>query len=370
MPSMSRATVPEEFYDITSTKLLKQPEPQYLHGMFAKRAMAVSLMDLEQGGELPLPGHEIPTEGAPYMTAEEQRLDLANDILAPNVVEFVTELGKGPGHTVRLNRPRFADTTYTQASRRIATNSTISTTPTNIGSDQVSLTLDLFGGPYDSTQAAVAPIGIWQQDAKLPVHQLVKIRGMQLVRDFDKTLDAFFVALGDQAANAIYPGTIAAIASMASAHQYQWDWNSCLRAQQKLDELSIPVFPDGKRIMILTPQQVTDLGSDPEFQRQTKYDLKSSGLNPVYNASFYMSVGNWNIFKSQTLTTSATGSGGATVHYGQAFGPGMFAAGSGGLPEARTSTATNYGNTTLVIWQWLAAFANVDTRFGLSLRSC
>lgn len=368
MANISRATLPEEFFDITSAKLLKQPEPQYLHGMLLKRALGIALSNMDIGG-LGLPGHDLPEAGADYATAEEQRLDLSDDIIAANAIEFVAELGKSPGHTVRLNRPKFADTTYTQAVRRVLPNATISTTPIAVGSEQVSITLDRFAGPYDSTNACVAPFGIDQMDASVPVHKLVQVRGMQLVRDFDKTVDAFTVALFDLAANAIYPGSTSAITSMVTAGDNAFDWDMLTRAEQKLDELNIPVFPDGKRVAVLTPKQVQQLSRDPEFQRLIRYDLKTSGLNPVYNASFYASVGPWNIFKSNTLTKSSTGSGGATVHYGQCFGPGMVAAGMGGMPEARQSTNTNYGNTSLVIWQWLAGFACVDNRFGISLRS-
>jgi hypothetical protein len=362
--------MPEEFYDITSQKLLKQPEPQYLYALLMKRALGLSLSqaDFEEGG-LPLPGHEIPEVGSSYATAEEQRRELSNDIIAANAIEFVTELGKSPGHTVRLTRPKFQDTTYTQASRRILPNQTISTTPAKVQSEQVSITLDRFGGPYDADQSAVAPIAIDQMDASLPVHKLVSVRGMQLVRDFDKTLDKFTTALFDLAANVIYPKGATADTDMKAVDSHPFDWDSCRRAERKLDELNIPVFPDGKRIMVLTPKMWSDLGADPEYQRQTKYDLRSSGLNPVYNASFCASVGSWHVFRSTTLDTTANGTTSVPVHHGHAFGPGMVGAGMGGMPEARHSTSTNYGTQSLVVWLWLAGFACIDNRFGLSLRA-
>jgi len=368
MGNITRATLPEEFFDTTSATMLKQPEPQYFYGLLLKRALGLSLANLNVGG-LPLPGHEIATEGADYPGAEEQRLELERDIISSNAIIVVPELGKGPGDTVRLNRPKFSDTTYTMASRRILPNATISVTPISVQSEQVSLTLDRFGGPYDSTNNCVAPIGIDQYTAKLPVHQLIQVRGTHLVRDFDKSVDSWMVTLFDLAANAIYGGNATAITDYIAANDHRFDLDMVRRAGQKLTELHIPRFPDGKWIMSLTPKQIADLGADPEYQRMTRFDLSKTGLNSVYSTTYYDTVGDFNIFKNATLNTSATGSGGATVHYGHAFGPGMIGAGMGDMPEARQSTTTNYGTTSLVIWMWIAAFSALDSRFCLSMRS-
>ena len=367
--AITRATLPEEFFDVTSARMLREPEPQYFYAQVMKRAMGISLGEMEAGG-LPLPGHEIPTEGADYATAEEQRLELEKDMIAREAFIFVPELGKGPGDTVRLNRPKFTDTTYTFESRRVLPDQTISTTPTKIGSSQTSLTLDRFAGPYDADQTAVAPIAIDQYTAKFPVHKLVQVRGMQLVRDFDKTLDSFVKILFNLAANTIYPGSASALTDLITNGADPMDWNIVVRAEQKLKELGIPPFADGKWLMVLTPQQTRQLGEDAQYQRQTKMDISQVGLNPVYNASYFKSVSRFHIFESQTLTQSTTEAGttgGATAHVGHAFGPGMIGCAMGEMPEVRQSTNTNYGNTSLCIWQWVAALGCLDNRFGLKI---
>src|SRR5688572_13314751 len=120
--TMNRATLPQEFFDITSDMLLVQPEPQYLHGSLLQMAMGASLMQVSDVG---LPFRMVGGSGSMYGSVQDDRLDLENRALASEAVQVVAELGKKPGHTVRLNRPAFANTTYTQASRTVATGATI-----------------------------------------------------------------------------------------------------------------------------------------------------------------------------------------------------------------------------------------------------
>jgi hypothetical protein len=82
------------------------------------------------------------------------------------------------------------------------------------------------------------------------------------------------------------------------------------------------------------------------------------------------SIGNWDIFKSTTLTSVAS-TGGAlpTVYYGQAFGPGSVGCGVAQLPRIAHSTADNYGETALLVWLFYAGFEVLDNRFIASVRT-
>lgn len=363
----SRATLPEEFYDITSGKLLKQPEPQYFHGLLMKRALGIAMSKLTVEG-LDIRGREVPTDGEAYASAEEQRLDLDKDMIATNAITFVPELGKSPGETIRMNRPKFQDTTYTQASRRVLPSATISTTPVEVQSEQVSITLDRFAGPYDQTNTRVAPYAIDQMSANFPVHRLVDIAGMQLVRDFDKWIDFVTVSLFDNTSVKVYPKGFAVDNDLVAVDAGPMDFDTLLSAQRSLDEASIPVFPNGRRVMVLTPKQCQDLAADAQWGRYAQFDNSITGANPVYNASYIKSVAQFDVFKSQTLN-KVNNSSTVPVHYGQAFGPGMVGAGMADIPEVRNSTADNYGTQALVIWLWLAGFTVLDNRFGVSVRS-
>ena len=178
MPFVSRASLSQEFVDMTSAMLLLQPEPQYLHAQLIKQALAAEL-DTPDSLGLPLAGRDgIGAKGAEYAQPGDSRLALEPDPIMSEAVSVVTDIGKTPGHTVRLNRPSFTNTTYTQASREIANGSTISTTPINVASEQVSLTLRRFGGPYDSTNSRVAPYGVDRFDASMPIHKLASVVGL------------------------------------------------------------------------------------------------------------------------------------------------------------------------------------------------
>jgi hypothetical protein len=120
MPIISRATLPQEFYDINSARLLLPPEPQYFHARLFQVCFNAALQTQGTLG-LPLPGRQFGEGfGQPYPT-EVNGLVLSDPLMAA-AMEVVPEIGKGlmPGHTIRLNRPNFANTTYTELSRDIA----------------------------------------------------------------------------------------------------------------------------------------------------------------------------------------------------------------------------------------------------------
>src|SRR5690349_1066415 len=99
MPLVNRATLGAEFFDITSARLLLQPEPQYVYAKLWKMALAAAL---SMASGISFRG-DIGSEGAPYVTAESQRANYEDPIYA-NTIQVVTELGNVPGHTVRMNR--------------------------------------------------------------------------------------------------------------------------------------------------------------------------------------------------------------------------------------------------------------------------
>src|SRR6478736_2570879 len=141
MPTLNRFTLPEEFYDWTSEMLLLQPEPQYLYASMYKQAMSA---ELNVPDVLGLAGRGV-SGSAPggYATPDDGRLQLAA-AMGGEVIGFKMDFTGKPGSMVRVNRPKFTDTTYTKASRLVASNSTISTTPVNVGSEQVTLMLQRF----------------------------------------------------------------------------------------------------------------------------------------------------------------------------------------------------------------------------------
>lgn len=361
MPPIGRATIPEEFYDITSPRLLIQPEPQYVHGQLLKAALGAMLSPPSTIG---ITGRGIGGTGADVPSAASMRNIVSEPLLAEAVIR-ATEIADGIGHTVRYNRPKFADTTYTESSRLITNGQVISTVPVNAQMEQSTITIRRFAGPYDSTNNRVAPFAIDEFDAKRSVHSLVGYIGMQLVRDFDKFLDKVGVALFDLASSAVYPTGITAVNDFLLPGDAPMSPRVIWAAEEALENAYIPKFANGTYAACITPRQERQLKENTEFQRMAK---EERDINPLLAASYVGTLGKTRIFKSQTLSVT-NNSNTVPVHYGQMFGPGMVAMGLGGVPRVLSSTDDNYSLQAKVIWEMQAGFAVVDNRFCVSMRT-
>lgn len=361
MGAIIRASLPEEFFDITSSMLLVQPEPQYVFAQLAKIALNVALSPDAALGFMP--GRTSGEPGAPYTAAEADRLMLADPIYS-EAIKFVPELGKSPGHTVRLNRPKFADSTYTEASREIASGATISTTPIDLSSEQVPVTLKRFAGPYSTT---VQPYAVDRFDAKLSVHSIASMVGAHLKRDFDRTLDTIVRALLETvtSGNIVRPSGFAADNDSTVVGDAPMDYDTLSRVEKTMDDANIPTFGNGKRLVCLNPNQLAQLKNDSQFARYAEYHPP---VNPVLSQMYFKTVGGLDVFKATTLGSSNNSSS-IPIYRGIAFGPGKVGAGVGEMPRVAYSTNDNYGEQALLIWLWYAGFANLDDRFGCSIRT-
>lgn len=218
MPLINRASLPTNFLDITSPELLVAPEPQYLFAQLWKLALSTSFDASESFGRGDAGG-----AGAAVPGPDAMRLML-DDGIASSAIKVVAELGKGPGHTIKMNRPVFADTTYTAASREVPSGSTISTTPISISNEQVAITLKRLVGPYDQANSRVAPYGIERFDASMGIHQLKSLVGHHLKRDFDKVIESILVGLLDTASSVVRPGNYTADNDFVTASTAPFDY--------------------------------------------------------------------------------------------------------------------------------------------------
>lgn len=360
MASYSRATLPEEFYDKTSDMLLVQPEPQYLYAMLMLQSLKASL---EIPPELGLPFRPIGGVGADYTEAERDRLMIANpmftDVIAANV-----DFAGAPGNTIRINRPSFANTTYTQASRQISTGTTITTTPIAVASQQTNLTLFRYGGPYDSTNNRVAPLAIEGFDANMGVHKAAQINGTTLKRDCHRFIDAVYVSLLDNASTTVYPEGMSTDNDATVAGSFPFTFEQMSRTEQQMDDANLPTFPDGFRVLVLAPTQIKQLKDDRQYSAAAVFFKEYSILFPQYVGS----VGKFHIFRDTTLTSSGNSSS-VAIKYGHAIAPGALLAGMGRPLRVAASTDDNYGETAKVIWIGDLAFGLADNTFCVSVRS-
>lgn len=347
----NRLTLPEYFYDVTSARLLLDPEPMYLYAALFKSALGVALDKSGGMGRTMLPG------GGPSEDHEAGAL-VMSDPIYNETITVVSELGAVPGHTVRLNRPIFQDTTYTEASRQIA-GTDISTVPIDVSAEQVPITLKKFVGPYDQTNSRPAPFAIDAFDAQMAVAPLAAKIGAQLARDFDKFIDSVMVAKMNGGANTVRPDGFTADNDHATANMGTMDVETLFKAQRTLEDLHIPTFGNGQYACVLKPKQLQDLKTDPTFRSLAE---NQAPIHPVLKKNYVASVGGLDIFKSSTLTTTANASS-VDVFTGHVFGPGVLGAGTGRPPRVAPSTDDNYGETAKCVWILDAGWTLLDNRF-------
>lgn len=353
--------MPEEFFDITSAQLLLQPEPEYLFAKLAMAAIAKDLAESDVGGLLP--GRGPSSQGAPYASADDGALVLS-DPISREALKAVVALGSAPGHTIRMNRPAFTNTTYTEASREITAGQTVSVVPVDVSSEQVAITLRRFAGPYDATNSRVAPLSIDEFDSQLSVHKLAAIHGMHLRRDWLRFLDSAVCALMAVCSTTTRPTGMSADNDATTADSFPLDVKTLFAAEAALDTANIPRFSNGRRVCVLHPRQVMELKDDAQFARYAeKHEIK----NPLFE-SYVKSIGNLDIYQSNTLTT-ATNSSSVVIYRGQMFGPGKVGIGVGDAPRVCASTDDNYGMQNKVIWVAKLGLANLDNRFGTLISS-
>lgn len=351
---VSRAALPEEFYDRTSALLLAQPEPQYLFARLFKDALGAALQLPDAIGA---EGRPIGGQGADYARADEDRLALSAAL--PEALFAVKADFRGePGHTIRFNRPQFTNTTYTEASRRVGANQTISVVPIEAESEQTSLTLERYAGPYDATNSRVAPFALDAFDATLGVHNLAKLVGTHLQRDFDRTIDQFIVLRSDNAANTSYPDGMSADNDATAAGMFPATYEQVNRVARQMDDANLPTLGDGKRILVWSPTGEKQIIDDPQFARYAQGFKDKSPLYP----GWFAECAHFHHFKSTTLRVVNNASS-VAIHRALAIAPSAYMGGLGKPPRVASANEDNYGETAKVIWLAYLAAGLADNRY-------
>jgi hypothetical protein len=358
MANVSRVTLPEEFFSWTNAKLLAAPEPQYVFADLILKALGVSLAPPSSIG---LPGRTIGGQGADYATAESQRLSLEPDILSENIFAAKVDFKGQPGLSVRFNRPKYTDSTYTIAARRVPTGTTISTTGIKVDSEQAVITLDRYAGPYDNTAADVRPYVVEAFDAQMGVHNLVKAVDIHLIRDFHKFLDAVGVALGMTASATSRPVGMTDDNTPTDEAQFPLDYETLSRTAKTMDESNLPVLPDGRRVVVVTPTGLKQLKDDKQFALYTHDFPEKSPLFSRYTALKFV-IPEWYVFVSNTLDKTVNTSN-VAIHRALAFSPGALGIGMGRPPAVVYNTNDNYGESVPLIWRADLAFATLNNTF-------
>lgn len=366
MSSMSRATIPAEFFDATSNELLLQAEPEYFH---ANLILNATRARVDFGGNigLPIPGREISSGAPAYSNMQDLMQQLAGtpDAVYSRAIKVEPEFIKdGVGHTIKINRPKFTDSTYTRAVRRIPTGTAINKTPITVGSEQATITVERYGGPYDNTNTQIQPFGFERADMKRMLHDPNSIKELHIVRDFRKSLDTWGVQLFDNG-DAIYPTGMTADNDSTTVGDYPFSYELITIVSREMKEGKVPRFSNGRYMTIITPQQKQQLAVDDQFLRLVQFH---KDVNPVFNMNYVGTVMDIDLFESITLTVTNNGSS-IPIQYGQCFGPQSVGWGMTEMPRIATDSDDNFGETAKLIWLWYCGFDVLDSRFQRSIRT-
>lgn len=368
MGSFSRATIPAEFLDITSAELLLPAEPEYFHANVILNATNVSL-DFGGSWGLPIPGRQLDSAAPGYAKLNEmlQKLVGLPDPVYGDAIMVVPEWmkkGKGLGHTIRMNRPKFVNSTYTKASRRIPTGTAINKTPITFGSDQATITVERLGGPYDNATSQIQPYGLERFDFDKSIHDPNAIKDLHIARDFRKTIDTVGVQLFDQGM-AVYPTGMAADNDSLTAGDFPMSYEYLTRVKLSLVTGNVPRFSNSRWMVVLTPLQMQQLEVDSQYLKLVRY---RDDVNPIFNANYRGTVGALDLFESNTLTTVLNSSS-VPIQYGQAFGPKSVGWGMTEMPRTASDSDDNFGETPKVLWLWYCGSDVLNSDFQRSLRT-
>ncbi len=366
MAFIGQASIPEEFYTLTSAHLLVQPDAQYFHAQLFKQALGAA-MNIQNIGAMGLPvgNRAISGSGAAYTDAAHDRLMLAPpDPVYSSAIMMATDFNTRVGFTIRLNRPKFGGGGYTLALREVASGAQISTTAIDLSSEQVTLTIKRYAGPYDTNASAVAPYAVDKLDTSRSVHNMAEMVGKHMQRDLDKWLDTVLVTLLNSGSTTLFPKGFSSVNDSTLADDMPGDVDMLFRASETLKLANIAPFSNGRYMAVISPTFSRQLKGDPQFARFAKY---FRGTNPLFN-SYTGTVGDIDIFESNTLTATANTSS-VNVFTSQVFGPGMLGAGVGRLPEVMPNTQDNYGEQALLVWIAYLAFGVLDNRMGLVMKT-
>ena len=372
--SVSRLTLPSEFYDRTSEIVLRQPADEFLYAKLLFAASAKAELQRVGPEAFTPPGKASTAAGAPYPMFSSMQ-DMIADPVRADAIMVSDELARGPGHTIRMNRPIFSGGGYTLASRQFAGN--LSLNPIPLSDEQVSITIAKFAGPFASGGTEPQPYAISRMDAQRSVHSLPERVGAALGYDRNAFIDAVFAGYFDSSTTVLYPGDSSnLLASDAAAWPVvpvgslrPFDLETLLRMEEALHNAKIPRFSNGRYIATLTPKQHRQLLSDPQYQKQSvflpeKNLLASGGVGSlVVNASIEINVCRTNAVDTSTVA-------GVSINHAVMFGPGMvgYAPGIDGV-RVEQAPESNYGEDVKVLWIAYEGSAVLDNRFGVSAHS-
>lgn len=364
---LGRSSLPQEFVDATSPIMLRAPQPEFFFARLLYMAQAQA--ELKKVGADAFgvsPDRRPSSQGAPVPDLMDMALILNDAVRAEAVIMPTGIEAQGTGHTMRFNRPVLTGGSYTKSARRIAAGQAISTTAIDLSVEQVSLTVERTAGPMSAAGTVVQPFAIDRLDSQRSLHALGELAALSLQYDRAKYVDTVIPAELMVGANTVRPGgaTTDAAAFVAN-YDAPMDLNTLYRAEQKADELNVPHFANGKRMCVLSPQQERQLKEDDQYWKQRVFDPEQNPLR----AQYVSTVGNIEIYRSNSIVTDTSAVSGVTINQGLLFGPGSFGWGVAEAVRVAAANEDNYGELSKVIWLCYEASGTLNNTFIVNIRT-
>jgi hypothetical protein len=371
--AIDRTTLPSFYQDQLSSRVLLPPEPAYVFAQMLFDSVAQAEMQRPAGAVGPNAQRQFAGIGQPVPGFESsvdpnggRNFTALTDAIATDFFDAAR-----PGQSVMVNRMVFADTTYTEASRRV-TRATIGSTNVDLTGEQVSLTIHRYAGPLTGAGGSVGPHVIEEFDLDRENHSVVQRVGTALQRDRVKFVD---YVIGDLLVNGagssarVYAGdpnfALSADASaFLAAGDRPMDPEMIFRAEEYAAQtLKMSPFGNGRWAAFITPRQERQLKTSSRFEKMVKNFPEK---NPIFS-QYLGTLGRTDLFVTQTAPTTTANS--LTVQLGVLMGPGAIGYALAKAPNVYADDSTNYGQRVSVIWRADEAFGMLDNRKLVSLRS-
>ncbi len=376
MALLNRLSLPQNFTDQVSGKMLTAPVPEFFFDKLLNLAGVRSSLEDLTPADMSISPERGPSAGGAQPAPLADLQLMLNDQSGQSEVFMVSTdcmPAPGVGQTVRFLRPSFTGNSYTIAARRTASGTQISTTPLNLGTESTYLTCERLNGPHDGT--AIAPYGIDRRDSKRSVVSLVGLAAQAMAYDRAKLVDTIHVAAVDAiiastGGTYVVPGRGRRTLNtqLTSPGSGEMDLETLLRAKRTLKNRSVPTF-NGKYMAVLRTEQAAQLQLDNDYRELAKTGQSDQSKNPLYGKGFIGEVANIMIYESSTLTQDTSTVSGNTINQGIMLGREVFGYGIAEPVNVAFSTADNYGNQSLIIWQSEEAFGILNNTYGVGLLS-
>ena len=318
--------IPNDITDILSGDLLSVPEPNFVFARWAMAAATQAQMAQADPDAWDLVAQQlrefrITDRGSVENMVQAMHggmggsLGPLDSMVYPELVKMVRE-AKGPGESIRMNRPRFIDGATTIANRRMTSTQLLFGTSQPLGMDQTSVTIEKVGGPGDSAGTPTpVSVELFAQDRTR--HDLLALARMNLKRDRFKFLDDRIINLGFTAASAVSDGTVygggaASATAFTAAGNEPMSFDLFPQMAERLRGRNVTGLNGGQRWpVVMHHHQFQQLENDAAYQRLARYYPERSPLFPGYQTS----VGSFDICVSTRMPTGLGGAGSTITTY-------------------------------------------------------